>query len=323
MVELDLKDRKILYELDLNARQSLSQIGKKVGLSKEVVNYRINKLEEDGIIKGYYARIDASRIGFSVFRTFLRFQNITPEKEQELIDYIVAEKSVGWCITVQGNWDLNFIFWAKDSNHFFHFWKKFKELYGNYIAHRETSLYGWFMNFPKGFLIGEKPQGFKPFQSGLHEKVEIDDLDIKILEVISRKAREPLILIAKETNSTDKVISYRLKKLEELKVIGGYGVQIDLAKIGYEYWKIHLSLQSYSEKRFNEMNNYCIQHPNVVYTDELIGGADFEVEFFVKNSVELQKFLQEFRYKFNDIIKDFETMLYYKEYKLNLFPWEK
>jgi hypothetical protein len=33
MEKLDLKDRKILYELDINSRQSFSQLGKKVGLS--------------------------------------------------------------------------------------------------------------------------------------------------------------------------------------------------------------------------------------------------------------------------------------------------
>ena len=58
MVKIDLKDRKILYELDLNSRQSLTAIGKKVGLKKDVVSYRIKKLEDEGIIKNYYAFID-------------------------------------------------------------------------------------------------------------------------------------------------------------------------------------------------------------------------------------------------------------------------
>ena len=49
-INLDLKDRKILYELDSNSRQPLSQIAKKVGLSKEVVNYRIRRLEDQKII---------------------------------------------------------------------------------------------------------------------------------------------------------------------------------------------------------------------------------------------------------------------------------
>jgi len=322
MVVLDLKDKKILFELDINAKQSLSKIGKKVGLSKEVVNYRINRLIAEGVIKGFYARIDASKLGFSVFRTFLKFQDLTPKKEKELIDFIVSQKSIGWCVSIQGKWDLNFIFWAKNNNHFFKFWKELKNKYGNHFANNWISTYGWFMNLPKGFLLGKKPENFKPFKSGTHEKENIDEIDFKILSIISEKARTPLIEIAKQINHSDKVVAYHLKQLEQKKIIGGYGVQLDLAQIGYEYWKIHFSLKNYSEKRFNELNNFCIQNPNVVYTNELIGGADFEVDLFVKNYSELQKFIDESRIKFEDLIKNSEIMLYYKEYKLVLFPCE-
>ena len=40
-IKLDLKDKKILEQLDLNSRQSNSQIAKKVGLSKDAIGYRI------------------------------------------------------------------------------------------------------------------------------------------------------------------------------------------------------------------------------------------------------------------------------------------
>ncbi|HLC80671.1 winged helix-turn-helix transcriptional regulator [Candidatus Woesearchaeota archaeon] len=42
-MKLDLKDKKILYELDLNSRATLNEISKKVGLSKQVVDYRVTK----------------------------------------------------------------------------------------------------------------------------------------------------------------------------------------------------------------------------------------------------------------------------------------
>ena len=58
MTKLDLKDKKILYELDLNSRQSFHQIAKKVGLSKDSIIYRVNKLKQDGIIKQFHTVID-------------------------------------------------------------------------------------------------------------------------------------------------------------------------------------------------------------------------------------------------------------------------
>ena len=241
-------------------------------------------------------------------------------QEKELIEYLVSQKEIGWCVSIHGNWDINFIFWAKDNNHYFRFWTEFKTNYGAFLSDSWTSVFAWFTNLPKGFLTGKKPEGFNLYTSGLKEKIDLDELDFKILRLLSKKARLPLIEIAKQLDVSDKVISYRIKKLEKEKVIISYGVQLDLEKIGYEYWKIHLTFKDFSEKRINELNNFCIEHPNIVYTDELIGGADFEIEGFFKNYTKLQEFMEETRTKFNDIIRDFEVMLYYNEYKLNLFP---
>jgi len=58
MEKLDLKDRKILYELDLNSRQSFRSIGRKVGLSKDIVASRVKKLQEEGIIIRFNTLID-------------------------------------------------------------------------------------------------------------------------------------------------------------------------------------------------------------------------------------------------------------------------
>ena len=68
MEKIDLKDRKILFELDINSRQTLTQIGRKVGLPKTVVAYRIKRLQERGIIKSFYTVIDVYKLGFIMMR---------------------------------------------------------------------------------------------------------------------------------------------------------------------------------------------------------------------------------------------------------------
>ena len=44
---LDLKEKKILYELDFNARLSYAQLGRKVGLSKQGAEYKMNSLMDE------------------------------------------------------------------------------------------------------------------------------------------------------------------------------------------------------------------------------------------------------------------------------------
>jgi Lrp/AsnC family leucine-responsive transcriptional regulator len=63
-MDLDKKDRLIIKALQQNARQSLSSLGKRIGLSQPAVSERVKRLEEAGVIGGYSARIDLRALGF-------------------------------------------------------------------------------------------------------------------------------------------------------------------------------------------------------------------------------------------------------------------
>jgi Lrp/AsnC family leucine-responsive transcriptional regulator len=60
---MDTLDRKILRELQRDARASLQQIGQAVGLSSSPCWERIKKLEQSGVIEGYTVRLSASALG--------------------------------------------------------------------------------------------------------------------------------------------------------------------------------------------------------------------------------------------------------------------
>lgn len=56
----------ILRELQLDARLSFHEIGRRVGLSAPAVAERVRKMEDGGIITGYGAKVDARKAGFSI-----------------------------------------------------------------------------------------------------------------------------------------------------------------------------------------------------------------------------------------------------------------
>ncbi|AOY00860.1 Lrp/AsnC family transcriptional regulator [Jeongeupia sp. USM3] len=63
---LDSKDWKILDALQRDARQSLSALGKRIGLSQPAVSERIRKLEDAGVIEGYGARLNLQKAGYGL-----------------------------------------------------------------------------------------------------------------------------------------------------------------------------------------------------------------------------------------------------------------
>ncbi len=62
-VSLDRTDRRILDELTSDARLSVTEIARRVSLSKTPVLARIKRMEDAGVIRGYRALIDPVQLG--------------------------------------------------------------------------------------------------------------------------------------------------------------------------------------------------------------------------------------------------------------------
>jgi Lrp/AsnC family leucine-responsive transcriptional regulator len=64
--ENDVTNRRILEELQSDGRLSLAELGRRVGLSPPAVAERVQRLERDGAITGYHARVDPRALGYSL-----------------------------------------------------------------------------------------------------------------------------------------------------------------------------------------------------------------------------------------------------------------
>src|SRR6476469_8126146 len=87
---IDDIDHKILKELQLDARTSYAEMGRRVGLTTPAVIERIRKLEDAGIVTGYRAEIDTAKVGLPIL-AFVRM-NITGVDYSHIIE--VAKESL-------------------------------------------------------------------------------------------------------------------------------------------------------------------------------------------------------------------------------------
>jgi DNA-binding Lrp family transcriptional regulator len=318
-IKTDLKDLKILYELDINARQSNSSIGKKVGLSKDFVNYRIKNMEKNGLIKGYYTVLDVSKLGYLNFRIFIRLKKMTPQKEKEIIDYLINEPFVGWLVSVEGAWDINMFIWAKNVYEMREIWHKFMQKYVDHVSDKWISIITEMVQYSKAYILDLKRDDTKmEIVRGGPLKADIDEIDWKILNLIAPNARISLLDIGQKLDISAKVISYRIKKLIDMGVILGYKALIDLELLGIEYYKVHLKLSDFNKEK--ELLTYTRYHPNIIIVDQNVGGFDFEIELHVKSNEHLHEIIDDIKIKFSDVVESYEILRYYKEYKWVFMP---
>jgi len=318
--KLDYYDKKILFELDKNARITTSNLAKQIRKSKQFVDYRIKKLEEEKIILGYTTVIDYSKLGYTSIRVYLKFHNITLEKQNELENELIKDKEVWWLVTLEGIWDVGYAMAVKNILDFYDYWDKITKKYRQYISKRSVVVYTHIRQYPKSYIIDKKNIDPGTFIGASKEIIKIDNFDKEILKLVSDKARLPLLEIANKLKTSPQVIRNHIRKLENFKIIQGYRALIDVSFLGYRYYKSYINLLN--TERLKELDNFCAQHPNILNTNRTIGGRDYEIELQAKSFDEFEKIMNEIRTNFTRMIDDFEFVIAREEKKMIYFPFE-
>lgn len=316
--QFDAKDKKILYQLDVNARQSYASIGRKTGLSKDSVNLRVNKLMERGIIRHFYTMIDATKLGYISCRLFIKFQYDTPETEKTMVDLFVNKPYTWWIGRIEGQRDLCLTIWARDTYEFYFIIKEVLSEYKWLIKDFIPGIYARFYQYRRAYLLGKETDDTKPVITCFRDIADCDETDIRLLKIISTDARLPLVDIAHKLEVASDTVRQRLKKLMKKQVIQGFRAALNLRKLGYYWYKIRLDLENVAKT--GHILEYAHAHPNIVYAYQAIGGYDLELELEVESYEKFKEILNDIRGTFSADIRFFDHFLFSEEFKIAYMP---
>jgi DNA-binding Lrp family transcriptional regulator len=212
MTKIDKKDLKIIYHLFHNSRQPLSILGKKVGLSRKVVEYRINRLEKEGIITGYPTHIENSLLGWVLVRYYYTLQFVSSEKKQEIIDYFVNSDIVALVSELEGSYDLQVNFYVSSIRPFEYplnfqnlflkftsFYDILQKKYRKYFDKQIMTVFHKNTFFDPIFLFGDKnlTPSYDQISPSSFKEVQIDKLDYEILKKTCSKCKSSNCAIGK------------------------------------------------------------------------------------------------------------------------------
>lgn len=322
ITKLDLKDKKIIYELDEDSRQSSSQLAKKVGLSKQGCTFKINNLVKKGVIKSCITVINTPLIGNLSFRMYFKLIDISPNQEKKFRNYFINHKDVPWIVGCEGIWDYIIVVFPQDFEEFEQFNRELNNQFGKFIEKKDIALVTSAFHFRSGYVLGKKKDISPLIYAGQPKEVaKLDEIDKNILALLAKDSRIQIIEIAKQLKIPAKTVTYRIQKLKKTNVIEGYTLTVDLDKIGFERYKVFIRTKDLDEKIEKQFIQYSRVHPYILYYSKSIGSSDVELELIVEDSIHLREIIAEIREKFGKVIKSYETLKIYKEYKLNFFPW--
>ena len=114
--------------------------------------------------------------------------------------------------------------------------------FGGFIKMKTENITTDVIHLQNRFLLG-KEETKELHLEETDERIELDDIDKEILEVLCKDARMPIVKIADEVEQSPKVVAYRIRKLEEKKLIFGIPA-LSLTTVGSAILTINYSSRS-------------------------------------------------------------------------------
>ena len=309
------KDRSILAELGLDARQNLTELAKKVNLSKQVVSYRIKQLERIKIIRGYHAIPDIYRLGKAHFRVFVKYHQLDEKTEARLVRELSRCPEISWLTLLDGDFDLEFVVWSDHIMEFERIYDDILARFGSYFQEKYFSIGTRVEYLPFRFLHPDSTPGRALVFGGAYDRRQLNEQDKRILYETNHNGRISLAELADKLGISVGVARNRLQGLVESRVIIGFGLKIDHKRLGLTYRKVLLKLNTPAKERIDRIAAHLRRQPQVIFLVKTIGAYDFEFELLTESNAEFYHFMKAFRSHFAADIKGYNSVIVYDELK--------
>jgi DNA-binding Lrp family transcriptional regulator len=311
-------DYKLLNYLYHNYNEPISKIAKNTKISRDKVEYRLNKYLQTDLIKQFVPIINYSELGFHKQAViFLKFE--TPKMADEFSKQLSKNKN---CIShgkILEKFDIyiNAIFKNNDE----------LEQFISQLFEEENKLTDYLLIspsfaelYPLKFISNPEKENYELLKN-TNKKITLDELDYKILKELSKNGRIKLLDLSLKLKINTTTIFYRLKKLKENKIILGNRIQFNNEKLEYNYSALLINLKKFSEKNKSKIKQFARSSKNTTSLIINIQKPNVIIQFFYKEENEIRQEITKIRKLFENEQIELEIIHLGEEERINTTPF--
>ncbi|UII27076.1 Lrp/AsnC ligand binding domain-containing protein [Fulvivirga maritima] len=140
---------------------------------------------------------------------------------------------------------------------------------------------------------------------------EIDNVDLKILEILLKNAKKPYTEVAKQVFVSGGTVHVRMKKLEDMGVVEGTTLKIDYTKLGYDITAFIGIFLSKSEL-YDQVIAALKQIPEIINVHYTTGNYSMFAKIHCKDTQHLKNVLHDKIQRVEGIVRT-DTMISLEE----------
>lgn len=317
-IKVDSTDAFILKNLLGDARKNFSDMAKKIDLSSTAIRNRFLNLEKNGIITGSTILLNPKALGYHCYG-FLGLR-VDQRKIQEVKAFLSKQSGILFTWDKVQSFNIGNYFSFHTLEDFAQFIEELKK--NPYVKETQPLIYlgSPYHQRPDKLIIKSEPTTKKDestklevFANSIKEigkktKAELEDIDYKIIEILSKNARLSFNEIAENLGVSTVQVIQRYEKMVKHEVILNSSITVDTQKIGYTAnAMIYITLEIGSN--VHKMLKKIGELPNVIILVRVMGDCD------ILTVIALREFSELFT-----VEKQFRTMKGIKKVQINVNP---
>jgi len=295
--KVDEKDRKILRAIARDARAPMTKVAKKVGLSRQSVEYRLKQMENAGLLAGSRTVINVRKFGFFSYHVFVELRD--EEHEKELITRCKDAAEVNALAQYIGKWTFEIAIMARDPAEFHETFERItrgltitRYSFGIILSTLKAAVLPTLQNHDERKAKKSKT-GYTP-----------DSKDAMLLDMLAMDATQRLTTLAEKMQLTSEATKQRIKKLVENDYIQEFRPVINYSVVGMSIQCMLIQGRP-REARFEE---WLASQRNVLWCAKTVGNYDFILYVLTNNIEEFQDVANDLKQEFGRTITSFDLL---------------
>jgi DNA-binding Lrp family transcriptional regulator len=272
-IMLSEKEKVVLAACCLDADLPVQEIAKRTGLKDHVVRRALDSIEASGAVRRV-TYIDVYPLGLYYFEVYFRFLPGTGNKSA-ILEYLQSSPFVSYLAQTGGDYECNIHVIARRPAEVMTFLEDVAERFQGVFADKQVLLIESLCDFPLRFL-GDHSDAHRSLSFGnTKSSVEIDELDHRILRLLSSTHFRSVTEIARMLGAKLSTVQYRLDRLRDNRVFVGTRYIANLPALGYQVFDIHVQTRGVSKAVKNAINTFADAEPSVYALLRTAGVWDF------------------------------------------------
>lgn len=320
-MRLSSRHKDVLHCVLHRASLTVAELSRFLPYNQTTIRHCLWDLERNKLIRRS-VYVDVYKLGYTPYNMYFSLCS----KEQKVVSRVLNDikkwPGILWMGEIAGGYQYELTFLSKRPADFAAFFDGLSQKHPNLFSDKMVGIEVRHTYFSERYL------GSSPLESPVltfgdtEERIELDELDRKILRVLCVPGDQSGISLSRQLNIPATTFAYRRRKLLEQGVIVGEVYFLERQNFNHSIFNLLLYIKNNTKEFREKLHRFCVNSRNVYCCHQCVGGWDYKMSFEAQTRNDAAQALDDFQSRFDPYIAEMKVFPLLQALKNEFFPFE-